>query len=129
MEMETAMLESPYESFHNQEVKKSSDTSSMEKSSDASSMEKREKIYVWLCGVLTLTPIMLIMLMLLSLPTVFYTLQKKSRSIVRLFVSTLHISHMKANPKHYYCEISALRMHGNNRSVLVTKINRAEVTG
>ena len=98
--METAMLDSPYESVHNQEVKKSSDTSSM---------EKREKIYVWLCGVLTLTPIMLVMLMLLSLPTVFYTLQKKSQSTVRLVVSTLHISHMNANLKHY-CEISALRI-------------------
>ena len=75
MEMETVMLDSAKEdgSSANQEVKKSSDTSSM---------ERREKTYVWLCGVLTLTPIILIIVMLLSLPTVFYALHKKPQSNV-----------------------------------------------
>ena len=75
MEVETEMLDSAKEngSSTNQEVKKNSDTSSM---------ERREKTYVWLCGVLTLTPIILIIVMLLSLPTVFYALHKKPQSNV-----------------------------------------------
>ena len=77
MEMETATLESETVTT-NHEVKKSSDTSSM---------EGREKIYVWLCGVLTLMPIILIILALLSLPTVFfYTLESKSQSTVRIII-------------------------------------------
>ncbi len=75
MEMETATLKSETVTT-NHEVKKSSDTSSM---------ERREKIYVWLCGVLTLTPIILIILVLLSLPTVFFlTLERESQSTVRI---------------------------------------------
>ena len=89
MEMETTTLESGKETatldskaeerdiLTNHEAKKSSDTSSM---------ERREKIYVWLCGVLTLTPIMLIILVLLSLPTVFYALQGNSQSTVRIIL-------------------------------------------
>ena len=89
MEMETATLKSVTVST-NHEVKKSSDTSSM---------EKRGKIYVWLCGVLTLTPIILIILVLLSLPTVFfYTSKRKSQSAVRI-ISMLSTSHMVAVAK------------------------------
>ena len=77
MEMETATLESETVTT-NHEVKKSADTSSM---------ERREKIYVWLCGVLTLTPIILIILVLLSLPTVFfYTSKRESQSAVRKII-------------------------------------------
>ena len=70
------MLESVKESgvVTNQEVKKSA---------DASSKERRERIYVWLCGVLTLTPIILVILALFSLPTVFYTL-RRNQSTVRI---------------------------------------------
>ena len=81
MEMETATLE-PVTVSTNHEAKKSSDTSSM---------ERREKIYVWLCGVLTLTPIILIIVMLLSLPTVFFlTIESKSQSTVRIIILLDH---------------------------------------
>ena len=82
--METATLKSETVTT-NHEDKKSADTSSI---------EKRGKIYVWLCGVLTLTPIILIILVLLSLPTVFfYTSKEKSQSAVRI-ISMLSTSHM-----------------------------------
>ena len=77
MEMETATVKSETVTT-NHEVKKSSDTSSM---------ERREKIYVWLCGVLTLTPIILIIVVLFSLPTVFYlTVARESQTIVRIII-------------------------------------------
>ena len=38
------------------------------------SEKRRRKLYIWLCGVLTLIPVMLTIIGLLSLPTVFYAL-------------------------------------------------------
>ena len=80
---ETAILESAKETATLGSAKQT-DNHEVKKSSDTSSMERREKIYVLLCGVLTLTPIILIILALFSLPTVFYTSQKNSQSAVRI---------------------------------------------
>ena len=44
------------------------------KSPDPSSEERRKKLYIRLCEVLILTPVMLVIIGLLSLPTVFYVL-------------------------------------------------------
>ena len=86
---QTAILESAKKTESAKETAtlgsaKQTDNHEIKKSSDTSSMERREKIYVWLCGVLTLTPIILIILALFSLPTVFYTSQKNSQSAVRI---------------------------------------------
>ena len=83
------MLDSAKESgvVTNQEVKKSA---------DVSSKERKERTYVWLCGVLTLTPIILITLVLVSLPTVFYNLRRNQstvRKIIFRLVSTSHFPH------------------------------------
>lgn len=57
------------------------------KNSETSSEKRRVKIYTWLCGALVLTPLVLAILMLHALPTVFYTYERKTADVQKVYSS------------------------------------------
>ena len=76
MEMEP-VLDSQYSNFPEEsetEVKKGSEY-------DADSEKRRQKMYIWLCGILTLIPLVLVILTLFALPTVLYASQKNTAAV------------------------------------------------